>query len=379
MRVFGLAAWSGSGKTTLVVRLVPELVRRGLTVSTMKHAHHGFDVDQPGKDSYRHREAGATEVLVASSARWALMHEQRGEAEPSAAELMRHMTPVDLLIVEGFKREGHDKLEIHRPALGKPLLYPRTIRISWRSADATTLLCTGCGRAASSAPRRHRRRSAREFHHRPLRACRRFAPRRRSLTWRSCPTTACRVLFGGDRLLSVGAALARMLGASSSPWSPSRRPVPLPPRAAASCASGVIAAPLTMPPHDNAAVDGYAVHFAEDLKLADAETRPAGRRPRTPQARIPLPRPGPPRAARPLRIFTGALMPAGPDTVVMQEDCRVEGERPRCLAAGHQARRQPTPRRRGRDAPARDACWQRAGIVCARRRSGSPPPSAAAI
>ena len=124
MRVIGLAGWSGAGKTTMIVRLLPELVRRGVSVSTMKHAHHGFDVDQPGKDSYRHREAGATEVLVASSARWALMHEQRGEAEPSAAELMGHMTPVDLVIVEGFKREGHDKLEIHRRETGQPLIYP---------------------------------------------------------------------------------------------------------------------------------------------------------------------------------------------------------------------------------------------------------------
>jgi molybdopterin-guanine dinucleotide biosynthesis protein B len=125
MRVIGLAGWSGAGKTTLVVRLVPELVRRGLTVSTMKHAHHGFDVDQPGKDSYRHREAGATEVLVASERRWALLHENRNETEPTAAALMGRMTPVDLLIVEGFKREGHDKLEIHRRETGNPLLYPQ--------------------------------------------------------------------------------------------------------------------------------------------------------------------------------------------------------------------------------------------------------------
>jgi molybdopterin-guanine dinucleotide biosynthesis adapter protein len=129
MRVIGLAGWSGAGKTTLVVRLVPELVRRGLSVSTMKHAHHGFDVDQPGKDSFRHREAGATEVLVASERRWALMHENRDQPEPSAAALMRQMTPVDLLIVEGFKREGHDKLEIHRRETGKPLLYPVDPRI----------------------------------------------------------------------------------------------------------------------------------------------------------------------------------------------------------------------------------------------------------
>ncbi|HEY2890295.1 MAG TPA: molybdopterin-guanine dinucleotide biosynthesis protein B, partial [Dongiaceae bacterium] len=120
----GLAGWSGSGKTALLMRLLPELIRRGYRVSTMKHAHHEFDVDQPGKDSWRHRGAGATEVLVASANRWALMHELRGSAEPSAAELMKHMSPVDLLIIEGFKREKHDKIEIHRHEVGKPLLYP---------------------------------------------------------------------------------------------------------------------------------------------------------------------------------------------------------------------------------------------------------------
>ena len=129
MRVIGLAGWSGSGKTTLLVRLLPELIRRGYSVSTMKHAHHEFDVDQPGKDSWRHRSAGATEVLIGSARRWALMHEHRGGQEPTAAELMKHMTPVDLLIVEGFKREKHDKIEIHRRETGKPLLHPDDARI----------------------------------------------------------------------------------------------------------------------------------------------------------------------------------------------------------------------------------------------------------
>jgi molybdopterin-guanine dinucleotide biosynthesis adapter protein len=122
MRVFGLVGYSGSGKTTLMVRLLPELVRRGITVSTMKHAHHGFDVDQPGKDSYEHRQAGATEVLVSSARRWALMHESRDGHDPRPEELIGHMTPVDLLLIEGFKREGHDKLEVWRAAAGKPLL-----------------------------------------------------------------------------------------------------------------------------------------------------------------------------------------------------------------------------------------------------------------
>jgi molybdopterin-guanine dinucleotide biosynthesis adapter protein len=124
MRIFGLAGWSGSGKTTLLTALIPELNARGLLVSTIKHAHHEFDIDQPGKDSWRHREAGAHEVMVSSARRWALMHELRGAAEASLDELLAHMTPVDLVLVEGFKRHPHPKLEVHRPSLGKPLLYP---------------------------------------------------------------------------------------------------------------------------------------------------------------------------------------------------------------------------------------------------------------
>jgi molybdopterin-guanine dinucleotide biosynthesis protein B len=124
MRVFGLAAWSGSGKTTLLVRLLPELTARGLKVSTVKHAHHDFDLDQPGKDSFRHREAGATEVLIASGTRWALQHELRGGAEPSLEDLVAQMSPVDLLLIEGFKHHRHPKLEVLRPSLGKPPLHP---------------------------------------------------------------------------------------------------------------------------------------------------------------------------------------------------------------------------------------------------------------
>jgi molybdopterin-guanine dinucleotide biosynthesis protein B len=122
MRIFGLAGWSGSGKTSLLVRLLPELNRRGLRVSTLKHAHHGFDVDQPGKDSWEHRNAGAVEVMVSSTRRWALMHEHRGAPEASLDELLAHMTPVDLVIVEGYKTHPHPKLEVHRASIGKPLL-----------------------------------------------------------------------------------------------------------------------------------------------------------------------------------------------------------------------------------------------------------------
>jgi len=122
MEIFGFAGWSGSGKTTLVTRLIPELVDRGVRVSTMKHAHHAFDIDQPGKDSYEHRAAGATEVMVTSANRWALMHETRGAAEPSIEELVGRMTAVDLLLIEGFKSYPHDKMEVYRAAVGKPLL-----------------------------------------------------------------------------------------------------------------------------------------------------------------------------------------------------------------------------------------------------------------
>ncbi len=121
--VLGIVGWSGSGKTTLVARLVRELVARGHAVSTVKHAHAGFDIDRPGKDSYTHREAGAREVVVSSASRFALMHENRGAAEPDIAGLLARMAPVDLVLIEGFKSEPHDKIEVHRPALGKPALF----------------------------------------------------------------------------------------------------------------------------------------------------------------------------------------------------------------------------------------------------------------
>ena len=135
MRVFGLAGWSGSGKTTLLTRLIPEIIGRGLTVSTIKHAHHEFDIDKPGKDSWLHRQAGASEVMVASARRFALMHELREAPEPSLDELIARMAPVDLLLVEGFKAHPHPKLEVHRPSVGKPLLYPNDPHIVAIASD----------------------------------------------------------------------------------------------------------------------------------------------------------------------------------------------------------------------------------------------------
>ena len=124
MRVIGLAGWSGSGKTTLLTKLIPCLVARGLRVSTLKHAHHGFDVDQPGKDSHSHRMAGATEVMIGSAVRFALVHELRGAAEPTLRDLLARMSPVDLVVVEGYKAASIPKLEVYRAAVGKPLLHP---------------------------------------------------------------------------------------------------------------------------------------------------------------------------------------------------------------------------------------------------------------
>src|SRR3954469_15033905 len=124
MKVIGIAGWSGAGKTTLLTRVIPLLAARGLRVSTIKHAHHAFDIDQPGKDSHMHRQAGATEVLISSANRFALMHELRGEPELALGALLARLSPVDLVLVEGFKHEAHPKLEVYRASVGKPLLAP---------------------------------------------------------------------------------------------------------------------------------------------------------------------------------------------------------------------------------------------------------------
>src|SRR5436305_3991667 len=124
MKVIGLAGWSGAGKTTLLRGLIPYFLDQGLRVSVIKHAHHSFDVDVAGKDSWLHRQAGAAEVLVSSAQRWALMHELRGAEEPKLPELLAKLSRVDLVIVEGFKREPHRKIEVHRAANGKPALFP---------------------------------------------------------------------------------------------------------------------------------------------------------------------------------------------------------------------------------------------------------------
>ncbi|ANC91387.1 molybdopterin-guanine dinucleotide biosynthesis protein B [Azospirillum humicireducens] len=142
MKIFGLTGWSGSGKTSLMVRLIPALTGRGLRVSTVKHAHKGFDIDHPGKDSHNHRVAGATEVLVSSPRRWALMHELRdGEPELTLDQLLTKVAPVDLLLIEGFKRDRHEKIEVWRADVDKPLIAPDDPTIVAVASDSPVPNC----------------------------------------------------------------------------------------------------------------------------------------------------------------------------------------------------------------------------------------------
>ena len=138
MKVFGFAGWSGSGKTTLIEKIIPQITGRGLSVSVIKHAHHGFDVDKPGKDSWRHREAGCSEVLLTSNQRWVLMHELRGEREPTLEEQIRLLSPCDLALVEGYKTNDLiPKLEVYRPSVGKPPIHPEHPNIVAVASDAS--------------------------------------------------------------------------------------------------------------------------------------------------------------------------------------------------------------------------------------------------
>lgn len=135
MKIVGFAGHSGAGKTTLIEQLIPRFNSRGVRVSLIKHAHHAFDIDKPGKDSFRHREAGASEVMLVSSRRWALMHELRNEDEPSLGEQIARTSPCDLLLVEGFKYSSIPKIEIYRSAVGKPRFPDETMNIVALACD----------------------------------------------------------------------------------------------------------------------------------------------------------------------------------------------------------------------------------------------------
>lgn len=144
-QIIGLAGWSGAGKTTLLRNLLPVLVQRGLRVATLKHAHHEFDVDVPGKDSWEHRRAGAGEVIVSSARRWVQMHELHDEPEPTLPQLLRRFSACDLIVVEGFKHAAHPRLEVYRPAVGKPPLF---------ASDPRILAVASDGQLPSPHPRR---------------------------------------------------------------------------------------------------------------------------------------------------------------------------------------------------------------------------------
>lgn len=140
MKIFGVTGWKNSGKTGLMERLITEFTARGLTVSSIKHAHHSFDIDHPGRDSYRHRDAGARQVLLASRNRWALMHELRDEDEPSLGDLLEQLSPVDLVLIEGYKRDRHPKIEAHRKETGQPLISPEDETIVAVASDKSVAI-----------------------------------------------------------------------------------------------------------------------------------------------------------------------------------------------------------------------------------------------
>jgi molybdopterin-guanine dinucleotide biosynthesis adapter protein len=140
MKIFGVTGWKNSGKTGLIERLITEFTARGLSVSSIKHAHHSFDIDHPGRDSYRHRDAGARQVLLASRNRWALMHELRDEDEPSLGDLLKQLSPVDLVLIEGYKRDRHPKIEAHRKETGQPLIAPEDETIVAVASDTSVTI-----------------------------------------------------------------------------------------------------------------------------------------------------------------------------------------------------------------------------------------------
>lgn len=150
--VIGVTGWSGSGKTALIVRLIPALAARGYRVATVKHAHHAFDIDTPGKDSFEHRAAGATEVVVSSAKRWAIMHENRDTAEPALEDLLAKLSPVDIVLVEGFKNEAHTKIEVHRPVTGVDLICTTNPSIVAVASDAPLSGAFADGASATGIP-----------------------------------------------------------------------------------------------------------------------------------------------------------------------------------------------------------------------------------
>ena len=263
MKVIGIAGWSGAGKTTLLTRVIPLLTARGLRVSTIKHAHHAFDVDQPGKDSHTHRMAGATEVLISSANRFALMHELRGAPEMTLHALLDKLSPVDLVLVEGFKREAHPKLEVYRAAVGKPLLHPDDPNIVAIASD-------GAGRGARAGGLARRYRGGRGHPRRQGGAarCGARAGAERLMAQLSDDCFA----FGGP-LLAID-DVERLIAERVTPVAETET-VALKDARGRVLAADVVA-PIDLPPFDNSAVDGYAVRHAD---LGQGRNQARDRRP----------------------------------------------------------------------------------------------------
>lgn len=296
MRLIGIAGWSGSGKTTLIESLIPSLARRGLAVSTVKHAHHAFDVDKPGKDSYRHRQAGARDVLVASAARFALMREHRGNPEPELSALRTLLAPVDVVLVEGYKRTAIPKIEIHRAETGKPLLQPDDPWIVAVAADrpppGLTVPCLSLDDIEGVAG---------------VIVALLAGPAQPPLQRGRDPVAN----EGSD--LSVADALSLIAREARKVCGPELEPIVLQ-NAPGRILAADVRTPGALPPSDCAAVDGYA--FAHGDLLRDSPTW----MPVSGRAAAGRPLSGRVETGGAVRIFTGAVLPPGTDTVVMQED-----------------------------------------------------------
>ncbi len=302
MKIFGVTGWKNSGKTGLMERLIAHFTAKGLRVSTLKHTHHGVDLERPGTDTHRHRAAGAQEVVLVSSARVAILHELRGDNEPRLADLIARLTPCDLVLVEGFKSAPHPKIEAHRAATGEALLAPEneTIRavasdVSLPDIDLPVFDLDDTGAIAS------------------------FIETTTGLTPRRAPKLAndCFALPPGVNWTPVDDALATLRARL--------HPVTGTERIKVANARGRILATdhvaiRSNPPGANAAVDGYGFAYAglpqgDTIQMPLVDGRAAAGVPFT--GTVPM--------GHAIRILTGALLPEGVDTVVMQEDVQVDG------------------------------------------------------
>ena len=335
MRVFGVVGWKNAGKTGLIERLVTEITRRGFSVSTLKHAHHAFDVDQPGKDSYRHRHAGASEVLLSSRHRWALMHENRGVAEPALADLLVKLEPVDLVLVEGYKRDAHPKIEAHRAATGKALIAREDASVVAVASDVAIVgldvpvfALDDAGGVADFVLKQVGLRSDEPGERPDLKP-----PRLKNdcfalpsgVDWVPVDDALATLRHGltpivGLETMALDQALDRVLAAD-------------------------VAAKRSNPPGANSAVDGFG--FAQSATGSGAQVLRlvAGR------AVAGAPFAGAIPSGQAVRILTGALLPAGVDTVVMQEDVN---ERDGYVAIDAQVRAGANTRMAGEDVKAKD-------------------------